>query len=222
MSYTKKNISIVLFFTIFVGIFWFIYRSKDFDHKGFKRFIISIKIALVMALSLLSPAHAKDGGFLPGTEGFTPPISRPAPNNHRYFSSKTGTGNSGAPKKGPSSSSSSNSKFTPKPKIAHQIKTESYISTPKKKKKKSVKINMDAEYTKFQESMHPNTKCSRERFEDLCKNPETGRINEKSIEEAKTALQAEAEEIVYNVARPSKNSDKNMRSDFVVSGPIRT
>lgn len=78
---------------------------------------------------------------------------------------------------------------------------------------------MDKEYAEFQQSMHPNTECSRERFEELCRNSETGKIDKKSIEEAKTALRAEAEGIVDNVARPSKNRDKRMRSDFLVSGP---
>ena len=103
---------------------------------------------------------------------------------------------------------SANSNVGAKPKFPHQINPQSRIPTPKnkkKRKKQSVQINMDKEYAEFQESMHPNTECSRERFEELCRNSETGKTDKKSIEEAKTALRAEAEGIVDNVARPSKN-----------------
>jgi hypothetical protein len=62
--------------------------------------VLSVKIALIITFGLSSPAGAKDSGFLPGADGFTPPLSRPAPNNQGYFGSKT-TSSSGAPKKDP-------------------------------------------------------------------------------------------------------------------------
>jgi hypothetical protein len=62
--------------------------------------LVALKLAVIITFSLLSPADAKDNGFLPGADGFTPPLSRPVPNNHGYFGSKT-TSSSGAPKKDP-------------------------------------------------------------------------------------------------------------------------
>jgi len=213
----NKKTHIIPFFLILLTVFVVAYKNSNV--KGFRRFLISLKLAVILTFSLVSPADAKDNGFLTGADGFTPPLSRPAPNNYGYFGSKTTSSSSGAPKKGPNGSPSANSNVDAKPKFAHQINLQSRIPTPKKRKKQSVQINMDRKYAEFQESMHPNTECSRERFEELCRNLETGKIDKKSIEEAKTALRAEAEGIVENVARPSKNREKRMRSDFVVSGP---
>ena len=104
MKVNKKTLGLVLI--MFLGIFWFIFRSIDSDIKGLKRFVLSVKLALIITFGFLSPADAKDSGFLPGADGFTPPLSRPAPNNQGYFGSKT-TSSSGAPKKDPNGNGTS-------------------------------------------------------------------------------------------------------------------
>lgn len=104
MKANKKTLG--LFLVMFLGAFWFISRSIDSDIKGLKRFVLSVKLALIITFGLSSPTDAKDSGFLPGADGFTPPLSRPAPNNQGYFGSKT-TSSSGAPKKDPNGNGTS-------------------------------------------------------------------------------------------------------------------
>lgn len=100
MKANKKTLG--LFLVMFLGAFWFISRSIDSDIKDLKRFVLSVKLALIITFGLSSPTYAKDSGFLPGADGFTPPLSRPAPNNQGYFGSKTtSSSSSGAPKKDP-------------------------------------------------------------------------------------------------------------------------
>lgn len=61
--------------------------------------------------------------------------------------------------------------------------------------------------------------CSIERFNELSTNPQTGKINEDSMDEAKSILQAEAEVLVQNARRPNlKNGDADF--DFKVDGPF--
>lgn len=60
--------------------------------------------------------------------------------------------------------------------------------------------------------------CDLERFEKLSTNPETDFIDRKSINEAKTILQSEQENLVINARRPNlKKGEPNL--DFVVDGP---
>ena len=89
------------------------------------------------SVGIPSPAHAKDIRFLPEAEGFTPPLSRPAPNNHGHFGSKTASSNSGSPKKGPGSESTSSSGINPNPnpKIPARIDDQSYVKSKPQKKK---------------------------------------------------------------------------------------
>ena len=65
----KKSYTIT-FFLILIAIFVVAYKNSDV--KGFRRFLISFKLAVIITFGLLSPADAKDTGFLPGAEGFTP------------------------------------------------------------------------------------------------------------------------------------------------------
>ena len=107
MKVNKKTLG--LFLVMFLGVFWFIYRSRDSDLKGLKWFVLSVKLALIITLSLLSPADAKDSEFLPVADGFIPPLSKPAPNNQGYFGSKKTSSSigSGAPKKDPNGNGTS-------------------------------------------------------------------------------------------------------------------
>ena len=60
--------------------------------------------------------------------------------------------------------------------------------------------------------------CDVERFEELSTNPETGFVDQKSLNEAKTILQSEKENLVVNARRPNlKKGEPNL--DFVVDGP---
>jgi hypothetical protein len=97
----------------FLGFFLSAYKYSDL--KGFKRLVVAFKIAIFLMVISLSPANAKDSGFLAGAEGFTPPpppLSRLAPNNPGYFGSKTAS-SSGEPKKSPGNNSGDDPSNTP-------------------------------------------------------------------------------------------------------------
>jgi hypothetical protein len=61
MKVNKKTLGLVLI--MFLGIFWFIFRSIDSDIKCLKRFVLSIKLALIITFGFSSPADAKDSGL---------------------------------------------------------------------------------------------------------------------------------------------------------------
>jgi hypothetical protein len=60
---TKKSYTIT-FFLILIAIFVVVYKNSDV--KGFRRFLISFQLAVILTFGLLAPADAKDTGFLPG------------------------------------------------------------------------------------------------------------------------------------------------------------
>lgn len=95
-SFMNKKTHLISGFLILITVFLVAYKNSNV--KGFRRFLVALKLAVILTFNLLSPADAKDNGFLPVADGFTPPLSRPVPNNHGYFGSKT-TSSSGAPKK---------------------------------------------------------------------------------------------------------------------------
>jgi hypothetical protein len=123
-----------LFLLMFAGVFWFVFRSIDSDKKGLKRFVLSVRIALSITFCLLSPAYAKDSVFLPGVDGFTPPLSRPAPNNKGYFGSKT-TNSSGAPKKDPNGNGTSHNPAMKKDSQSTPTSHHDLSATSKKRNK---------------------------------------------------------------------------------------
>jgi len=69
----NRKTHIISFFIILIGVFVVAYKNSNV--KGFRRFLISFKLAVILKFSLLSPADAKDNVFLTGAEGFTPSIS---------------------------------------------------------------------------------------------------------------------------------------------------
>jgi hypothetical protein len=82
----------VVFFVIFIGVFWVIYRSIGSDFKGLRRFVISVKAAAVIATAVLgmpSSAYAKENDPSFGVHGFAPPVSRPVPSKYGLFGSRT-------------------------------------------------------------------------------------------------------------------------------------
>lgn len=119
---------------MFLGAFWFISRSIDSDIKGLKRFVLSVKLALIITFGLSSPTHAKDSGFLPGADGFTPPLSRPAPNTQGYFGSKTTSSSGGAPKKDPNGNGASQNPAMKKYSQATPTSHHDLSATSKKKR----------------------------------------------------------------------------------------
>lgn len=105
MKLTRKFLFFsVAFGATFVFFFWRAYRSSD--QKGLKRFLISIKMAVLVTLASLGAA--KDTSFLPGSDAFTSqtPIVRPTL-SRRSFGTETATGAAGSPKPGSGSGSSS-------------------------------------------------------------------------------------------------------------------
>ncbi|MGK0326505.1 MAG: hypothetical protein ACJA2M_002996 [Polaribacter sp.] len=98
----KKN---TLLFSILL-IFIFLYVGNNSELRGTKRLFISLKIAWFIIFGGLDFANAKDNGIIPGVDGFTSSLSRPAPSNNRLFGSETSS--SGDPKKDPYSGSEIN------------------------------------------------------------------------------------------------------------------
>ena len=92
----NKKIHLISGFLILITVFLVVYKNSNV--KGFRIFLISLKLAVIIAFSLVPPA--KDNGFLPGADGLTPPISRPLRRNYGLFGSKI-TSSSGSPKKDP-------------------------------------------------------------------------------------------------------------------------
>lgn len=135
MKVSKKDLG--WFLVMFLGVFWFIYRSIDSDIKGLKRFVLSVKLALIIIFSLSSPVDAKDSGFLPGADGFAPPPSRPAPSNSGYFGSKTTSSSSGAPKKDPNGNGTSQN---PGMKKDSQATSHHHLFATSKKKNKQCSL----------------------------------------------------------------------------------
>ena len=60
--------------------------------------------------------------------------------------------------------------------------------------------------------------CDLRRFKELSTNPETGPIDRKSITEARTIVQSEKENLIFNLRCPDlRKGEPNF--DFVVDGP---
>jgi len=74
-----------------------------------KIIMVVICLGVLLIFGNAESVEAKDNGFLPGAEGFTPPISRPLRRNYGLFDSKTPSSSSGEPKKDPYSNSEINS-----------------------------------------------------------------------------------------------------------------
>jgi hypothetical protein len=106
MRLSRKSIFLSgVFIVTLRSFFWPTYKSSNL--KGLKRFVVLFNIALILTFGSLSPADAKDSGFLLGTEAFTPPLYKPAPNNQGHFGSKTTSSSSRSPKKDPNGNGAS-------------------------------------------------------------------------------------------------------------------
>ena len=99
----------------------------------------------------------------------------------------------------------------------YQYRSRTQLEMARTRRRRSVRIiNMDEEYEKFLRIKHPETVCSRERYEELCTDPQRDIIDDASIKEAKIILEAEGRGIVQNVRRPTKD-EPNL--DFKDDGP---
>lgn len=159
----------------------------------------------------------KNDGILPGADGFTPkpnrywrhPYGRPRMRGQdNLFPNIQGLGNiPGAPQ----------FRFAPK------VDT-SFNAHGRNRGDQCPKFDMSKEYKTFVQEMESkrysldDVNSGLKRFEQLSTNPETDRIDQKSINEAKTIFQAEKENLVINARRPNLNKgEPNL--DFVVDGP---
>jgi len=61
----------------------------------------------------------------------------------------------------------------------------------RKRQRAEISIDMDDQYRQFMLTKNPNTNCSQQRFEELCRDPKTGKIDFSSIDEALGILEAE-------------------------------
>lgn len=86
----------------------------------------------------------------------------------------------------------------------------------KKRHRAEIKIDMNDQYHKFLLTKNENRNCSRQRFEELCRDQKTGRINFSSIDEALSFLEAEGRGFVEDGYRTEKNV---IDADFGVKGP---
>ena len=144
-------------------------------------------------------------------EGFTPKLLQGDPNIPNMVkpaNQKPGVGANKQPRQGPS--------LGPRPKEPSPRIASKVVNRSSKRFKTEIKFDMDKEYREFQKAMDPRTQCSRERFEQLCTNPQTGKVDEKSIIETKSVLRAEAQGMVQKAVRP-KNIEVDL--DFKISGP---
>ena len=94
---------------------------------------------------------------------------------------------------------------------------QTQLQMARTRRRRSVRIiNMDEKYQKFLRIKHSDTVCSRERYEQLCTDPQRDIIDGASIKEAIIILEAEGRGIVQNVRRPTKD-EPNL--DFKDNGP---
>ena len=99
----------------------------------------------------------------------------------------------------------------------YQYRSRTQLEMARTRRRRSVQIiNMDEEYEKFLKIKHSDTVCSRERYEELCTDPQRDIIDNASIKEAKIILEAEGRGIAQNVRRPTKD-EPNL--DFKDDGP---
>lgn len=84
LLFMRRIIPFVLFAT---GLWWYLYKYGDIDFKGFKRLVISIKMAIIIALALLggpTPVLAQDEPI-----GFTLPVLKPEISGKGLFQSSS-------------------------------------------------------------------------------------------------------------------------------------
>lgn len=62
----NKKTHLISGFLILITVFLVVYKNSNV--KGFRRFLISLKLAVIITFSLGSPADAKDNKFLPGAD----------------------------------------------------------------------------------------------------------------------------------------------------------
>ena len=86
----------------------------------------------------------------------------------------------------------------------------------RKRHRAEIQIDMNDQYQKFLLTKNRNTNCSRQRFEELCRDQKTGRIDFSSIDEALGLLEAEGRGFVEDGYRTKKDV---IDADFGVKGP---
>ena len=136
-----------------------------------KRIIVVICLGVLLIFGNAEPAEAKDNWFLPGAEGFTPPIHRPGRSSHGYSGSRTATGASGQNPGGGGSGGNSNigsenevgsCSSNPTPKATPEVTHSGLGSPPKTKKQKALeKMNRELE-----ESIREEDKINAQRKKD--------------------------------------------------------
>ena len=114
------------------------------------------------------PAGAKDNWFLPGAEGFTPPISRPGQSSSGYSDSRpargasgqnTGGGGSGGNPNPSSGSKAGSCSSNPTPKAKLEVMNYGLGSPPKTKKQKA----LEKKKRELQESIQEEDKLNARR-----------------------------------------------------------
>jgi hypothetical protein len=86
----------------------------------------------------------------------------------------------------------------------------------RKRHRAEIQIDMNDQYQKFLLTKNRNTNCSRQRFEELCRDQKTGRIDFSSIDEALGLLEAEGRGFVEDGYRTKKDV---IDADFGVKSP---
>ena len=86
----------------------------------------------------------------------------------------------------------------------------------RKRHRAEIQIDMDDQYQQFLLTKNRNTNCSRQRFEELCRDQKTGRIDFSSIDEALGLLEAEGRGFVEGGYRTKKDV---IDADFGIKGP---
>ena len=86
----------------------------------------------------------------------------------------------------------------------------------RKRHRAEIQIDMGHQYEQFLLTKNRNTNCSRQRFEELCRDQKTGRIDFSSIDEALGLLEAEGRGFVEGGYRTEKDV---IDADFGIKGP---
>lgn len=109
-----------------------------------KIIMVVICLGVLLIFGNAEPVEAKDNWFLPGAEGFTPPISRPGQSSRGYSDSRPasgqnpGGGGSGGNPNPSSESQAGSCSSNPTPKATPEVMNYGLGSPPKTKKQKAL------------------------------------------------------------------------------------
>ena len=238
------NVSIrnfILFFILFISLFWYFYRSKEYATKGLEKFYFSIKIAFIVAVAILGAPHTSSAGENPSNsaDAFGVTSSKVTPSGKGLFGAQNQDSSpNDNPKKGGNSDGSD-------PNLPAPEKYSNYGAggvdkpiglyhtpfIPTETETDESDQCFEEEFDEKESNLEALTKSKlpsdvKQKLIDnpelleLSIDPRNGRINKQSFDEAESITQAERETgLITDPRRP--NMEKEERDiDFIVSGDL--